>query len=274
MFRMLSLLLLFASTAMPANVQAEVYRPLSPWNIHYGEAACDLKRIFKGEKGEIQLQISQSFSLRGASFYLVMPPISKKRYWEEDVDFLIEETGAELQEKGYFLRIRDENLLIWQVYGFDIDFLENLPDNVTLRLKSKQYPEVALKLTGMQSIDDALDQCQRNLYDMFDLDYNQVEALSKLPRPKGNPGRWAMASDYPTEALRKDQEGLVRFMLEIDPDGQLEKCVILKSSGHQSLDDQTCKVLKKRAGFDPALDKDGEKAASTWISAVNWQIPK
>lgn len=274
MFRALLIVLLIAPCIISSPVRAEVYEPHSPWNIHYGEAACDLKRIFKSETGQIQIQISQAFDLGGASFYLTTAPISKKRYWEADVDFSIDETGAELQKSGSFLRIRDENLLIWQIYGFDMNFLKNLPNDVTLRLKSKKYPEIALKLTGMQSIDDALDQCQRNLYKTFDLDYSQVEALSKLPRPQGNPGRWAMASDYPAAALSKDQEGLVRFMLEVDPDGRPEKCRILQSSGHQSLDDQTCKVLKKRAGFYPALDKKGERAASTWISRVNWQIPK
>ncbi len=274
MNRILLILLLLAAIMVPANVRAEVYQPLSPWNIHYAESACDLKRIFKGASGEIQIQISQAFDLRGASFYLVTKPTTKRRYWEADVVFTIDETGAELKKNAYFLRNRDGNLLIWQIYGFDIAFLEDLPDEITLRLNSAKNSEVALRLTGMKSVNEALEQCQRNLYEAFGVDYGQVELLSRLPKPDHSPGRWVTAYDYPTEALRKDLEGTTRFMLLVDREGRTENCVILQSSGHQSLDDQACKLLEKRARFIPALDEKGERVTSTWISAVRWQVPR
>ncbi|MEO9599293.1 energy transducer TonB [Parasphingorhabdus sp.] len=273
MFRTLLIVLSISSCMISLPVRAEVYEPHSPWNIHYGETACDLKRIFKGKTGQIQIQISQAFDLGGASFYLTTAPVSKERYWEADVDFSIDETGAKLKKNGSFLRIRNENLLVWQIYGFELDFLEDLPNDVTLRLKSKKYPELALKLTGMKSISNALEQCQRNLYETFGVDYSQIESLLRQPEPN-NPGRWLKALDYPSTALRRGFEGTVHFMLAIDTEGQTEKCIILRSSGHKSLDDHACAVLEKRSRFIPALDKRGEKVASTWISSVRWQIPK
>ncbi|MFK7841789.1 MAG: energy transducer TonB [Sphingorhabdus sp.] len=273
MFRALLIFLLITPCIISSPVRAEVYEPHSPWNIHYGEAVCDLKRIFKSETGRIQIQISQAFDLGGASFFLTTAPDSKRRYWKADVDFSIDETGAELRKSGSFLRVRDENLLVWQIYGFELDFLKNLPNEVTLRLKSKKHPEIALKLTGMKSIDNALEQCQRNLYETFGVDYSQIESLLRQPKPN-NPGRWLKALDYPSTALRRGFEGTVHFMLAIDTEGQTEKCIILRSSGHKSLDDHACAVLGKRSRFIPALDKRGEKVASTWISSVRWYIPK
>ncbi len=274
MLRILIVLLFCVPTAIFSTVRAEVYQPHSPWNIDYGKASCDLKRIFKSETNQVQLQITQSFDLGGASFYLVMKPADKKRYWETEVNFSIDETGAKLRANGQFLRIRDENLLVLQIHGFEINFLENLPIDATLRLKAKRHPEIALKLTGMNAVDDALKQCQRNLYEAFGVDYNQVELLQRQPRPSRNPGRWVEAIDYPTEALKKNWEGTVRFMLHIDARGQPEKCTILESSGHQSLDDHACKMLRKRARFVPALNKDGLPVKSNWISAVRWHIPR
>jgi TonB family protein len=264
---------LLAIGAMSSAVRAEDYQPRSPWNIHYGETSCDLKRVFKGESGEIQIQISQAFGLGGADFYIVTKPHSKKQYWQADVNFSIDETGAELTKSSKFQINKEENILIWQIRGFEIEYLENLPNDVTLRLNTKKYPEIAIKMTGMKAVDDAFKQCQQNLYETFKLDYSKTEQLSRQPKPAPNPGGWIVL-DYPTMALKREYQGTVWFVLSVDREGRSGKCTILRSSGHELLDDTTCKSLRTRARFVPALDKDGQPTTSDWISAVEYKILK
>ncbi|WP_324740642.1 energy transducer TonB [Tsuneonella sp. CC-YZS046] len=96
----------------------------------------------------------------------------------------------------------------------------------------------------------------------------------KSATPKGNPGSWATPDDYPSRALREDREGVARFQVSVGPDGRVTGCSITGSSGHADLDDATCKLVTRRARFNPATDGDGEPTTGTYSNAVRWQIPK
>ncbi len=63
--------------------------------------------------------------------------------------------------------------------------------------------------------------------------------------------------DYPAEALAKKEQGDVRLRLEVDSDGRVRSCSIVKSSGSHSLDAATCRIMSHRARFNPATDNEG-----------------
>ncbi len=92
--------------------------------------------------------------------------------------------------------------------------------------------------------------------------------------PKGNPGAWVLSEDYPPDAMRGGLEGTAAFKLDIDEQGAVSACTVTSSSGSQSLDDATCRLIKERAAFSPAKRPDGTAIASTYNSRVRWQIPK
>ncbi len=94
------------------------------------------------------------------------------------------------------------------------------------------------------------------------------------PVPKGNPGNWANANDYPSSDLNKENEGTTGFSVTVGPDGRVTSCSVTRSSGHPGLDSATCKNIQRRARFDPALDGDGNPTSGTWGSSVRWVIPK
>src|SRR6185369_12526666 len=54
--------------------------------------------------------------------------------------------------------------------------------------------------------------------------------------PKGNPGNWATANDYPSRALREEREGTTGFRVTVGPDGRVTDCQITSSSGSPDLD--------------------------------------
>ena len=91
-------------------------------------------------------------------------------------------------------------------------------------------------------------------------------------RPRNDPGQWVTDADYSSRAMRMGMEGVTRFTLTIDRNGRVSGCRVTASSGHAELDDTTCKLLAKRARFDPARDGDGKKAIGSYSSAVRWQI--
>lgn len=96
----------------------------------------------------------------------------------------------------------------------------------------------------------------------------------KPPKPKGNPGRWVTPNDYPSRALREEQEGVTTVRLTVDAGGKVTGCSVTGSSGSPLLDDTTCKKMQQRAKFDPATDGDGRPVASTYTQSVKWEIPQ
>ena len=82
------------------------------------------------------------------------------------------------------------------------------------------------------------------------------------------------ADDYPTEAIRKHHEGLVRFRASIDAKGKVTKCEIIQSSGYPELDARTCKLVRDRAKFKPALDENGNPREDSWTSQTTWKLSR
>ncbi|MBR0551705.1 energy transducer TonB [Stakelama marina] len=87
-----------------------------------------------------------------------------------------------------------------------------------------------------------------------------------------NPAVWVSDNDYPAEAKRAGWTGAVEFKLAVSPEGTVSECTIVKSSGHQLLDDRACEVISERAKFKPAHDAAGRAVASTWSSKFRWQL--
>jgi len=92
--------------------------------------------------------------------------------------------------------------------------------------------------------------------------------------PVGNPGEWFSTDNYPPDAIRKGEEGRVVYFVNIDTSGTPTACYILTSSGSSSLDSGTCAVVMAKGHFKPAHDAAGKAVASTWSSAVRWEIPE
>ncbi len=96
----------------------------------------------------------------------------------------------------------------------------------------------------------------------------------KDPTPRGSPGRWANTNDYPSRALREEREGVTRFTVTVGTNGRVTNCRITGSSGHSDLDQTTCRLIERRARFNPATDGNGDEVTGTWSNAVRWEIPE
>jgi protein TonB len=81
------------------------------------------------------------------------------------------------------------------------------------------------------------------------------------------------AADYPPSALRAGEEGVAYFRLVIDPSGRVADCAITASSGSAMLDSTTCRIVRSRARFTPALDLAGAPASDSYADRVRWTLP-
>jgi protein TonB len=92
-------------------------------------------------------------------------------------------------------------------------------------------------------------------------------------RVAGNRATWITADDYPSAALRAEEEGVVSISVRIGADGRVSACMVTGSSGHAALDAATCRLYQRRARFSPAVDDAGTAIASTYVDRVRWELP-
>jgi protein TonB len=79
--------------------------------------------------------------------------------------------------------------------------------------------------------------------------------------------------DYPAAAQVRGEEGDVRARLDVDTRGRVSRCTIVQSSGSESLDDATCRILEERARFAPARDAGGNPVADSVLTPpIVWRL--
>ncbi len=93
-------------------------------------------------------------------------------------------------------------------------------------------------------------------------------------RPANDMHRWITADDYSRSDLTRNREGNARYRLVIGSNGRVDACEITSSTGHTSLDTATCRLIERRARFDPATNNQGERVVGTYTGNVTWQIPE
>ena len=93
------------------------------------------------------------------------------------------------------------------------------------------------------------------------------------PVPRNGPAGWITNNDYPNSDLRRENEGTAGYRLVVGSDGRVDACEITSSTGHSSLDSLTCRLLSRRARFEPATNSAGADVVGTFSGSVAWQIP-
>jgi TonB family protein len=79
-------------------------------------------------------------------------------------------------------------------------------------------------------------------------------------------------ADYPSRSSRNGETGSVRYVVTVGSDGRVVDCRITGSSGFGALDDQTCRLMRSRSRFRPAIGSDGKPASDTYSGTMNWRL--
>ncbi|HEX2793631.1 MAG TPA: energy transducer TonB [Croceicoccus sp.] len=103
-------------------------------------------------------------------------------------------------------------------------------------------------------------------------------APPKVSRARGvapdGQSRWAarIQENYPSRALRNEEEGRVGVRVTIGPDGKVSACSVTSSSGSSSLDEGACDGMRRYARFKPALDDDGNPTSASWSTTIVYKL--
>jgi periplasmic protein TonB len=93
-------------------------------------------------------------------------------------------------------------------------------------------------------------------------------------RARANLASYVSDDDYPSSAVRNEEQGTTRFRLGVGPNGQVTQCSVIGSSGSSALDSATCRLMKQRAKFSPARNSAGEPTSDSVTSAIRWVLPE
>ena len=77
-------------------------------------------------------------------------------------------------------------------------------------------------------------------------------------------------SDYPRGAEREGMAGTVAISFRVRPDGAVDRCRVVRSSGFATLDELTCRLFIQRFRFRPATDARGQPVESTLQTSFTW----
>jgi protein TonB len=79
--------------------------------------------------------------------------------------------------------------------------------------------------------------------------------------------------DYPASAQSAGAEGTAQAQLTVGPDGRVQSCNLIRSTGNGALDSATCNILRRRAKFTPARDSNGQPTTDTVTTPpIVWRL--
>lgn len=133
---------------------------------------------------------------------------------------------------------------------------------------------VTLPLSGTERLSSVLATCNAGLLEAMGFSRADQERLASWPKPRANLVSYVTPGDYPSEAVRRREQGLVQYRLLVGTNGRVESCTIRASSGSALLDQHTCALMQRRAAFAPARDKAGKPMAAPIFSQVRWVLPQ
>jgi protein TonB len=111
---------------------------------------------------------------------------------------------------------------------------------------------------------------------VFSLLIALIAAATAPDRPWSRVGDVRMlfsSDDYPADAMQNGWQGAVVVDLRIDAKGQPRRCVIVRTSGHESLDHATCNIMLIRARFIPAKDSNGKPVEDVFRTPpIVWRL--
>ncbi len=100
-----------------------------------------------------------------------------------------------------------------------------------------------------------------------------VPRIVRPPQRRMDAELYISVNDYPASAVRMGAEGRVGFTLDIAANGRVSGCTITRSSGWSVLDATTCRLMRSRARFTPAVDSNGQPAPGRVADELEWKLP-
>jgi hypothetical protein len=259
--------LLLLAAQYPAPVAGPL-APIGPWMLDYDETQCTATRKYGEPKSPLTLVIRPAPP--GETYELLLGrnragPVYASQL-EGSVDFGQGPINAWLLHYGSGGKKLD-------IYTYRITAREmsqaRSASAVTMQIQGGS--DVSLKLEAMRELLPGLERCTEDLKRYWNFDGEKVGTIAVPPR--GDLRGLFTSDDYPDQALFGNNQGTAQFFLLINEKGAVAGCNIVEPSGAPVLDARGCEIIKERARFKPARDRNGKPVRSSATTPpVVWRI--
>lgn len=247
---------------------AEPLTPIKPWNVDYGEAQCLAMREY-GKADDPQTLLIRP-APNGETYELIAARKRSGPAFAEELKGTVA-FGLDAPVKAWLLHFGARGTKV-DLYQFRISAAEMERSRTarSVTLYPGDRPKISFSLENMQALLKTLDECTADLKRYWNV--GAKEDVVAVPS-KGDLRTLFRDEDYPSEALGRNQEGTVQFLLLIDEKGKVAGCHVAVPSGVPALDGMGCQVIRERARFKPALDRQRKPIRSSVITPpVTWRL--
>ncbi|MXO86754.1 hypothetical protein GRI38_12035 [Altererythrobacter aurantiacus] len=285
--------------ALANDEEPLVFEPTSQWNVDYGAQNCELRRLFSDGTHQLILKIpgtatsgerwmtilveglKSKGSAQGESTVEFLPAVGtteeQPHYTlETEVDFWGLYTPAEIHKQTETGK-RYEELLANDDREAAEKLLAVLEEEEAKREKEVTgllvegafEKDLLIKTGAMRAAMNVLRDCASTLPKAWG-----VEEEAAYPPEPVDERIWLkrIIAAYPAKSLRNREIGNLPVILVIGTDGSIENCIVPSSPASQTLQEETCKNLKRYAKFAPARNEAGEAIRGIWQTTVVYEL--
>lgn len=130
---------------------------------------------------------------------------------------------------------------------------------------------LSFRLGNIRGAITALQKCERELLIGWGMDPTVLDSITTQPFHRNIVSLFS-TNDYPSSAISKGEQGTAGVHFRIGTDGKVSDCRVVETSGSAALDAQTCKIIVRRARYEPARTKAGEPVASIGFQRIRWEM--
>ena len=250
-----------------SSAVAEPLQPSGKWVINYAEAQCVAERSFGTGENAVHLTIKPSPTSDIVQVGLIRN--GKFSYGEQN--------KARIKIGSFPGKVT--NVLEFGTNQGKKVTYANLPQDWAAQLSQSQSIEWHIKdnvtelSTGpMAEVMKVMANCRSDLRNYWNIGPAKSDALWAEAEPVRPLVTYFNSEDYPAQALDQGEDGTTSVVLLVDEKGVIQDCMIDGTSGIATIDAMTCIVIRKRAKFEPAVDREGKPAKGAFMQKVRWEL--
>ncbi|MBX7536507.1 energy transducer TonB [Qipengyuania sp. GH1] len=285
--------------AFAAEDEAQVLKPVGPWQLDMGENKCRIARVFGEDDQQTLFYLEQWDPSVAAHWTIAGPPVEKYKSWRDT-----RATFGPGGDEGEF-QFQESTLGDWgnAISGFTTVAASDRPEEEaegeerdyaahprglpaldaeggakieTVSLSQRNRSTVVLELGGMQGVLEAMNNCMANLVEHWGFNLEEQKTVQSPPQPKNLSAVVKRIVDYyPSGALWKGAQADFHLRLTVRKDGTVKSCTLLNQTVAEDFDMRRhpCAAFQQIADFEPALTAQGVAVESYYTTRIRYSMP-
>jgi TonB family protein len=255
------------ATDLSLPVQIVPLKAVGPWHLDEGANSCTVSRPFTDASRPVYLAFKPSPAGDSLQIYILssntFTAVPKN---DAEISF-----GDSAPLRGFISTLVSkagaQNILSMHVDDRNLTLLSQ-SSVLSLRAGANRF---SFSTGSMKNVVGALRACVSDLLVTWGEDKTTQDMIA-VPA-SGSVLNAVGVEDYPSGALSANEQGAVGFHFWVGTDGKANQCVVVQSSGSNSLDSTTCAIVNRRVRYIPAKDASGQSIRSLIYAVLVWAIP-